>query len=184
MFHEFLMPVARHGAFQGTDQRLSFVHDRATWHNFSIGATRNTGNPLDVSIDGDAFLVVQTPRGERYTRNGSMQINANGELVTQGGDRVLGDGGAIQFQQSDSNISINPDGTITVREGGNAASDSARGKLRLVRFERTATPAEGRRQHVPRAGRHRAAAGRHQCARRPGRDRAIQRARRWSRWRA
>ena len=139
VFHEFLMPVARNGTFQGTDQRLSFVHDRATWHNFSIGATRNTGNPLDVSIDGDAFLVVQTPRGERYTRNGSMQINANGQLVTQGGDLVLGDGGAIQFQQSDSNISINPDGTITVRESGNAATNSARGKLRLVRFERTAT---------------------------------------------
>ena len=41
-----------------------------------------TGNPLDVAIDGDAFLVVQTPRGERYTRNGALQINATGELVT------------------------------------------------------------------------------------------------------
>jgi flagellar basal-body rod protein FlgF len=136
VFHEFLMPVARAGAFQGTDQRLSFVHDRATWHNFSTGATRQTGNPLDLSIDGDAFLVVQTPRGERYTRNGALQINATGELVTATGDRVLGDGGPIQFQPTDSNISINPDGTITAREAGNAASDSARGRLRLVRFER------------------------------------------------
>ena len=103
--------------FQGTDQRLSFVHDRATWHNFSAGPTRQTGNPLDVSIDGDAFLVVQTPRGERYTRNGALQINATGELVTLSGDRVLGDGGPIQFQPTDNNVSINPDGTITVREG-------------------------------------------------------------------
>jgi flagellar basal-body rod protein FlgF len=139
VFHEFLMPLARNGAFQGGDQRLSFVHDRATWHNFATGATRHTGNPLDVSIDGDAFLVVQTPRGERYTRNGALQINATGELVTASGDRVLGDGGPIQFQSTDSNVSINPDGTITVREAGNAASDSARGKLRLVRFERTST---------------------------------------------
>ena len=115
------------------------MHDRATWHNFSTGATRQTGNPLDVSIDGDAFLVVQTPRGERYTRNGALQINATGELVTNGGDRVLGDGGPIQFQPTDSNISINPDGTITVREGGNAASDSARGRLRLVRFDQVQT---------------------------------------------
>jgi flagellar basal-body rod protein FlgF len=139
VFHEFLMPGARHGAFQGTDQRLSFVHDRATWHNFSVGATKQTGNPLDVSIDGDAFLVVQTPRGERYTRNGALQINATGQLVTAGGDPVLGDGGPIQFQPTDSNVSINPDGTITVREAGNAASDSARGRLRLVRFERMST---------------------------------------------
>jgi flagellar basal-body rod protein FlgF len=139
VFHEFLMPVARNGHFQGTDQRLSFVHDRATWHNFATGPLRQTGNPLDVSIDGDAFLVVQTPRGERYTRNGSLQLNATGELVTNSGDRVLGDGGPIQFQPTDSNISINPDGTITVRESGNAASDSARGKLRLVRFEQAQT---------------------------------------------
>ena len=83
--------------------------------------------------------MVQTPRGERYTRNGSLQINATGELVTNSGDRVLGDGGPIQFQPTDSNISINPDGTITVRESGNAASDSARGKLRLVRFEQAQT---------------------------------------------
>src|SRR5262245_8309425 len=116
VFHEFLMPLARDGSFQGRDQRLSYVHDRATWHNFSSGPIRQTGNPLDVSIDGDAFMVVQTPRGERYTRNGSLQLNATGQLVTQSGDPVLGDGGPIQFQSTDSNISINPDGTITVRE--------------------------------------------------------------------
>src|SRR5262245_47653076 len=50
VFQEFLMPVARAGAFQGADQRLSYVHDRATWHNFSAGPTRMTGNPLDVAI--------------------------------------------------------------------------------------------------------------------------------------
>ena len=135
VFHEFLMPVARHGSFQTADQRLSYVHDRATWHNFSTGPTKPTGNPLDVAIDGDAFLVVQTARGERYTRNGALQINAQGELVTSAGDRVLGDGGPIQFQSNDNNIAINPDGTITVREGANANSDASRGKLRLVRFD-------------------------------------------------
>jgi flagellar basal-body rod protein FlgF len=139
VFHEFLMPTARAGAFQGSDQRLSYVQDRATWHNFNPGPTRQTGNPLDVAIDGDAFLAVQTPRGERYTRNGALQINAAGELVTSSGDRVLGEGGPIQFQNTDNNISINPDGTITAREGSNAASDSGRGKLRLVRFERMQT---------------------------------------------
>jgi len=139
VFQEFLMPVARAGAFQGSDQRLSYVQDRATWHNFSSGPIRQTGNPLDVSIDGDAFMVVQTPRGERYTRNGSLQLNATGQLVTQSGDPVLGDGGPIQFQSTDSNISINPDGTITVREAGNSTSDSARGRIRLVRFDRAGT---------------------------------------------
>lgn len=139
VFQEFLMPVARHGDFQGNDQRLSYVHDRATFHNFSIGPTKATGSPLDVSIDGDAFFVIQTARGERYTRAGSFQLSPTGELVTATGDRVLGDGGPIQFQPSDSNVSINPDGTITVRESGRASSDSPRGKLRLVRFDAVST---------------------------------------------
>lgn len=133
VFEEFLMPVASADQFQGADRRLSYVQDRATWHNFAPGPLQQTGNPLDVAIDGDAFLVVQTARGERFTRNGALQINAAGELVTNNGDRVLGDGGPIQFQNTDRDISINPDGTITVREGANA--DSARGKLRLVRFD-------------------------------------------------
>jgi flagellar basal-body rod protein FlgF len=136
VFEEFLMPVAQARGFPGGDNKLSYVQDRATWHNFNAGPLRPTGNPLDVAIDGDAFFVVQSARGERYTRNGSFQINAQGELVTSAGDRVLGDGGPIQFQSTDNNVSINPDGTITVREGANSTSDSQRGKLRLVRFDR------------------------------------------------
>lgn len=135
VFQEFLMPGASAGQFQGADRRLSFVHDRATWHDFSSGPVNQTGNPLDVAIDGDAFLVVQTPRGERYTRNGALQINATGQLVTSEGYQVVGDGGPIQFQSTDSNVSITAEGSITVRESGNSKSDSARGKLRLVRFD-------------------------------------------------
>ncbi len=138
VFEEFLMPVAHHGRFQGADRRLSYVHDRATWHDFKPGPIQRTGNPLDVAIDGNAFLVVQTPRGERYTRNGALQINATGQLVTSDGYEVQGDGGPIQLQNTDADVSISDDGTIRVREGGNAKSDSARGKLRLVRFEQVA----------------------------------------------
>ena len=136
VFEEFLMPVARDNQFSARDSRVSFVRDRATWHDLGQGTVQQTGNPLDVAIDGDAFLAVQTARGERYTRNGAFQINVNGELVTSEGDRVLGEGGPIQFQSTDNSISIGKDGTIRVREGSNATIDSARGKLRLVSFER------------------------------------------------
>jgi flagellar basal-body rod protein FlgF len=135
IFEEYLMPAAQAAGFQGGDRRVSYVQDRATWRNFNAGPVRPTGNPLDVAIDGDTFFVVQTAGGERYTRNGAFQINAQGELVTTAGDRVVGDGGPIQFQSTDNSISINPDGTITAREGGNSRNDSARGKLRLVRFD-------------------------------------------------
>src|SRR5882757_5929773 len=135
VFQEFLSPTASNGQFQSADRRMSYVHDRATWHDFRPGQIQTTGNPLDVAIDGDAFLVVQTPRGERCTRNGALQLNATGQLVTNEGYQVLGDGGAITFQNNDAKISIGEDGTIRVREGADTKSDALRGKLRLVRFD-------------------------------------------------
>jgi len=90
VFQEYLMPVARSDRFTGADRRLSFVLDRATWHDHGQGPIQQTGNPLDIAIDGKAFLAVQTPRGERYTRNGALQINAQGVIVTRDGHRVAG----------------------------------------------------------------------------------------------
>jgi flagellar basal-body rod protein FlgF len=130
LFEEYLSSPARADQSGG---RVSFVRDRGTWHDLSPGAVEKTGNPLDVAIDGDAFLVVQTPRGERYTRNGALQINATGQLVTSDGNPVIGDGGPISFQPTDKQISISQDGTISVQEG-NAKVDSARGTLKLVSF--------------------------------------------------
>ena len=130
MFEEFLGSAARSGQSNG---RVSFVLDRGIWHDMNQGPVQRTGNPLDVAIDGDGFLVVQTPNGERYTRNGSLQISARGQLVTSDGNPVLGDAGPITFQQTDREISISRDGTISVREGSSKA-DSGRGKLRLVAF--------------------------------------------------
>src|SRR5437588_2106170 len=127
VFHEFLMPGAQANQFAGNDRRVSFVQDRATWLDLSQGPVEHTGNPLDVAISGNAFLAVQTPRGERYTRNGALQINAAGELVTSEGHRVLGDGGPVVFQPQDRDVTVARDGTIAV-PGGN------RGKLRLVNF--------------------------------------------------
>jgi flagellar basal-body rod protein FlgF len=134
VFHEHLMPVARANQFRGNDRALSFVQDRATWIDFTQGAVEQTSNPLDVSISGNAFLTVQTPRGERYTRNGALQINSQGQLVTSEGFQVVGQNGPIVFQPNDHDISIGIDGTISVREGQNT-TDSQRGKLQLASFD-------------------------------------------------
>ena len=133
LFQEFLMPGAHEDNFVGRDRRLSYVQDRATFHDFSQGAAEATKNPLDVAIDGGGFLVVQTPAGERYTRDGGLQINNQGQLVTVAGNPVLGTNGPIVFQPTDKDISIADDGNITVLEGTNRI-DSVRGKLRLVSF--------------------------------------------------
>jgi flagellar basal-body rod protein FlgF len=128
IFEEYLNSNARADT---SGNRVSFVRDRGTWHDLSAGPVEKTGNPLDVAVDGNALLVVQTPRGERYTRNGSFQINAQGQLVTSEGNPVLGEAGPITFQPTDNQVSISADGTISVREGS-AKTDSQRGTLRMV----------------------------------------------------
>lgn len=133
LFQEYLSPSAREDNFIGRDRRVSFVQDRATMHDFTSGPMEQTKNPLDVAIDGNAFLAVQTPAGERYTRDGNLQINSQGQLVTAAGAPVLGNSGPIVFQLTDHDINISPDGTVTVLEGTNRI-DSVRGKIRLAAF--------------------------------------------------
>jgi flagellar basal-body rod protein FlgF len=133
LFEEFLTSGAHEDNFVGSDRRVSFVQDRGTFRDFSQGALEQTKNPLDLAIDGSAFLVVQTPAGERYTRDGGLQLNNQGQLVTLAGNPVLGAGGPIVFQPTDHDVNVTADGTITVVEG-NGTADSIRGKLRLVSF--------------------------------------------------
>src|SRR5256885_2578756 len=133
LFEEYLRSPAHEDNFARADRRVSFVQDRATFHDFAAGPSEQTKNPLDVAIDGGAFLVVQTAAGERYTRDGGLQINNQGQLVTAAGDAVLGTSGPIVFQPTDHDVSIAADGNISVLEGVNRI-DSVRGKLRVVSF--------------------------------------------------
>jgi flagellar basal-body rod protein FlgF len=133
LFEEYLGSGAHEDNFKGTDRRVSYVQDRGTFRDFSQGAVQQTGNPLDVAIAGAGMFVVQAPGGERYTRDGNLQINSTGQLVTAGGNPVLGTSGPIVFQPTDHDIVVSADGTVTVQEGA-AHTDSIRGKLRLVSF--------------------------------------------------
>src|SRR5581483_8947414 len=94
--------------------------------DFSTGALRQTGRSLDVALEGDGFLVVQTPRGERYTRDGALTLDANGQLVTAQGDLVVGEGGPITVRPGE--VSISEDGRIRV-------AGQEMGQLKLVRFQ-------------------------------------------------
>jgi flagellar basal-body rod protein FlgF len=134
LFAQYLMPKASDDQFTGRDRRISFVQDRASWIDLSPGALQRTGNPLDVAIEGNAYLAVQTPQGVRYTRNGALLTNATGQLVTGDGYPVLGDSGPITFQNTDHDVIISQSGIITVREGS-SPTDSPRGKLQLVAFD-------------------------------------------------
>jgi flagellar basal-body rod protein FlgF len=133
LFEEYLTSGAHEDNFKGLDRRVSYVQDRGSYRDFAQGSMQVTSNPLDVAIDGAGLFAVQTPNGERYTRDGNFQINNLGQLVTHDGNPVLGQNGPIVFQPTDHDINISPDGTITVLEGV-SRTDSIRGKLRAVNF--------------------------------------------------
>ena len=87
--------------------------------DFSSGAIRITGEPLDVAIEGAGFFAVQTPDGVRYTRNGHFTRDAAGRLATAAGFPVLGSGGPITLPAG--TVSIAPDGRVSV-SGGEAGT--------------------------------------------------------------
>ena len=128
LFEEFISPEGSAEAFKTGDRDLSFVLDDRTVGNFATGTLETTGSQLDVAIQGDGFFAVQTPAGERYTRAGSFTLDPTGQLTTHDGNPVLGEGGPIVFDASDTQVTIASDGTIT---GANGEI----GRLRVVNFE-------------------------------------------------
>ena len=78
--------------------------------NFSQGTLAETNNPLDVAIQGDGFFVVQTPDGEKLTRDGHFQLDNTGNLVSSDGFPVMGSSGLISLMEGD--VSINQRGEI------------------------------------------------------------------------
>lgn len=115
-------------AQKGNGDRQSLIAGAATSSgtDFSAGTISQTGRDLDVAIDGDAFLQIQTPRGVRYTRAGNLSIDSAGQLVTKNGDLVVGDSGAITVPPG-GELSIGEDGSLSVK-------DAVFDKLKLVRF--------------------------------------------------
>ena len=126
-FQEYLMPVASADSFATPDRRLSYVIDQGTTLDLGQGPIEQTGNPLNVAVKGSAFIAVQGPGGERYTRNGAFEVNAQGALVTSDGYPVIGDGGPITVNPQETGLSIGSDGTVSTNLG-------IRGRVKLVTF--------------------------------------------------
>ncbi len=113
---------------------FKFAVDYGTYRDVAQGATIVTGNPLDLAIQGKGYFPVQTEAGIRYTRSGSFMLNAEGEMVTPAGLKVLGDGDQpIVFPTDAQDILISSDGTITAKTGGGSTIQV--GTIRPVQFE-------------------------------------------------
>lgn len=111
----------------------AFVADSTSGVDFRPGPIQQTGRDLDVAIQGKGWIAVQMPDGsEAYTRAGSLQITADGQLQTPDGNAVLGDGGPISIPQ-DTKVVIGSDGTITAVPFGNKPSTASTvGRIKLV----------------------------------------------------
>ncbi len=109
--------------------------------SFEPGAVTPTGRALDVAMKGNAWLAVQALDGtEAYTRAGALGVDAQGQLVTQQGLTVLGDGGPIAVPPG-GEPSIAGDGTVSAR-GADGRSRTI-GRLKLVTPENPAQFSRG-----------------------------------------
>jgi flagellar basal-body rod protein FlgG len=103
----------------------------ATQRVFSQGSLTQTNSSLDIAIDGDGFIPVDLPDGtEAYTRDGSLKMSREGELVTSEGYRLTA---AITIPAEAVEISIGVDGTVTVRNAGESDVTDI-GQVTLMKF--------------------------------------------------
>jgi flagellar basal body rod protein FlgG len=117
------------GALGRNGERFAIPAAR-TATNFSQGQMLPTGVSTDFAIDGPGFFQVQLPNGDpAFTRNGTFQLNAGGQLVTQQGYPVASEsGGPVQLDPT------NP-APMTVSAAGDVTQgNEARGKIKMAEF--------------------------------------------------
>lgn len=113
------------------DQRMSMVQDLSVLRDLQQGPIATTGNALDVALQGEGYLAVETTAGTRYTRAGRLQLDGERRLVDGNGLPVLDDADRpIQVPQDAGAVTIAADGAIATEAGGPL------GRLKVVAFER------------------------------------------------
>lgn len=103
----------------------------ATSRSFSQGNLQTTERSLDVAIRGNGFFEIQMPDGTTgYTRDGSFQVNAQGQMVTNNGFPVQP---GINIPANATSIAVGQDGVVSVVVPGQAAPQQV-GQLQLTNF--------------------------------------------------
>jgi flagellar basal-body rod protein FlgF len=118
-------------------QTVTMVQDVGVLRDMSEGRIDVTNAPLDLAVNGTGYFVVQTPNGNQYTRNGHFTLDGQGQIVTEDGQPLMGEGGPISVTPNDGDIHISADGTVSGKNG-------QIGKVQLVSFaDQTAMQKEG-----------------------------------------
>jgi flagellar basal-body rod protein FlgF len=109
-----------------------FTVETTTGADFSQGPMTATGRTLDVAIQGQGWLAVQTSDGsEAYTRNGALQVGPDGVLQLPNGLQVQGTGGPISIPADAQSVLIATDGTVSVKAASSKVPTNV-GQLKLV----------------------------------------------------
>jgi len=108
------------------------VRTVATVRLHTTGGLHETGDSLNVAIDGQGFFQVELPDGTfAYTRDGSLQVDQNGQLVTAGGYPIQP---PISIPDNALEITISRDGTVSVTQPGSAGASTQVGQMQLSNF--------------------------------------------------
>lgn len=103
----------------------------ATSRSFAQGNLQQSGNNLDVAVQGNGFFEVLMPDGTTgYTRDGSFQVSATGQLVTNNGYTVQP---GITIPSNAQSVSIGADGTVSVTAAGQTTAQTL-GQLQVATF--------------------------------------------------
>jgi flagellar basal-body rod protein FlgF len=129
---EILNASTRWVGGQGFQSRAEQI-DQVVAADMKTGTVVQTGNPLDIALDGDALLAVQANDGsEGYTRRGDLKLNDSGLLTTGDGYPVLGEGGPITLPPADS-VKVGKDGSIwIIPQGGQIDQPQQVDTIKLV----------------------------------------------------
>ena len=93
--------------------------------DYTPGPIQQTGNPLDVAVEGPGWLSVQAPDGsEAYTRAGNLHVDANGQLVNANNLPVIGNGGPLSIPPG-AQVTIGKDGTVSALTPGDPPTSIA-----------------------------------------------------------
>lgn len=111
----------------------AFTVDASVATDYSAGPLQFTGRQYDVAVEGKGWLTVQMPDGsEAYTRDGSLEVSANGVLQTRSGLPVLGASGGPVTLPPDTEIVVGADGTISSLQAGQQNVVNVVDRLKLV----------------------------------------------------
>ncbi len=135
MYQTIRQPGAQVGAANQLPSGLQVgtgVRTVATERIHTQGNVKETGNSLDIAIQGKGFLQVEMPDGTfAYTRDGSMQVDQNGQLVTAGGYPIQP---PINIPDNALSLTIARDGTVSVTQPGATGINVQIGQLQLSTF--------------------------------------------------